>query len=68
MSPSIEQRTCTNCAHRNRQPEGKEPHCLNLIPIEDGDVLRCNDHQTTAEDAADIAAHAAIRKAKGAAK
>ena len=67
-TPNTTERTCSNCAHRNHQPEAREPHCWNLVPIEDGDVLRCECHQTPMEDAADIAAHAAIRKAKGAAK
>ena len=67
MNNTAIKRTCSNCAHRNHQPEApNEPDCWNLIPIED--VLRCDGHQTMLEDAADIATHAAIRKAKGAAK
>jgi hypothetical protein len=66
MNPSTTERTCTNCAHYVFPEAGELPHCVNLIPIEDGDVLRCYEHhQTPGEDAADIAAHAAIRKAKG---
>ena len=57
-------RTCDNCAHRNHHPEFREPDCWNLIPIEG--ISRCEYHQTPMEDAADIAARAAIRKAKGA--
>lgn len=67
-TPSTTERTCSNCAHRNHQPEApNEPDCWFLLDTVQ-DVLRCDGHRTAMEDAADIAAHAAIRKAKGAAK
>ena len=66
MNPSTTERTCTNCAHHiSPTAPGEPPHCVNLIPIEGGDVVRCYEHhQTPEEDAADTAAHAAICKAK----